>query len=84
MTPQVLAAVLADMKKRHAKLEKELSDPKIYSDRFRCRSLSRERGRLENFFHLYDDWSRALRELSENHELLQTEQDEELRQLISA
>ena len=84
MTPQDLAAVLADMKNRHAELEKELSDPKIYSDRFRCRSLSRERGRLENFFHLYDDWSRALRELEENHELLQTEQDEELRQLISA
>ena len=65
MTPQDLAAVLADMKNRHAELEKQLSDPKIYSDRFRCRSLSRERGRLENFFHLYDDWSRSEEHTSE-------------------
>ena len=76
MTPQDLAGVLAEMKERHAEVEKELSDPKIYSDRLLCRKLSRERGRLEEFFLLYDDWSRALHEASENHEMLQTEQDE--------
>ena len=50
MTPQDLAGVLAEMKERHAEVERQLADPKIYSDRFRCRSLSRERGRLESFF----------------------------------
>ena len=84
MTPQDLSGTLTEMKIRHAELEKRLSDPNIYSDRFQCRTLSRERTRLENFFRLYDGWSRALREQSENHDLLQTEQDEELRQLISA
>ena len=83
MTPQDLAGVLAEMKERHAEVERQLSDPKIYSDRTLCRKLSRERGRLEAFFQLYDDWSRALRELAGNHEMLQTEQDESLRQLIA-
>ena len=84
MTPDDLAGVLAEMKKRHAELNDSLSDPKIYADRFRCRSLSREKGRLEDFFHLYDEWERALRELAENHKMLQTEQDESLRQLIAS
>ena len=84
MTPEDLAGVLAEMKKRHAELNESLSDPKIYADRFRCRSLSREKGRLEDFFRLYDEWSRALRELDENHKMLQTEQDESLRQLIDS
>ena len=84
MTPNDLAGVLADMKKRHAELNESLSDPKIYADRFRCRTLSREKGHLEDFFQLYDEWDRAVRELAENHKLLQTEQDEALRQLIAA
>lgn len=84
MTPQDLAGVLADMKKRHAELNESLSDPKIYADRFRCRTLSREKGHLEVFFQLYEEWDRAVRELAENHKLLQTEQDEALRQLIAA
>ena len=84
MTPQDLSAVLTEMKQRHGELELQLADPKIYSDRLQCRSLSREKGHLEDFFQLYDDWSRALRERAENHELLQTEQDDSLRQLIMA
>ena len=33
MTPQDLSGVLAEMKGRHAEVERQLSDPKIYSDR---------------------------------------------------
>ena len=84
MTPQDLAGMLADMKKRHDELEHQLSDPKIFSDPFHCRVLSREKSRLEEFFSLYENWSHAVRELEENRELLQVEQEEALRQLIAA
>ena len=84
MTPQDLSGVLSEMKKRHIELDSCLADPKIYSDRFQCRALSREKGRLEDFFQLYDRWERSLRELADNHEMLQTEQDETLRQMIAS
>ena len=84
MKPQDLAGVSAEMKVRHDELDRELSDPKIYSDRFRCRALSRERGRLEDFFRLLERWTKALKDLDENHAMLQTEQDPSLRQMIEA
>ena len=84
MTPQDFAGILADMRSRYDELNLRLTDPGIYSDRFQCRVLTSERRRLENFFHLYEKWSRSLREWEENHSLLQTEQDEAMRQMISA
>lgn len=84
MTPDDLNSVLFSMKARYAELEKQLADPQIYADRFRCRVLTRERGHLEDFFRTYDNWTRALRESAENREMLQTEQDETLRQLIES
>ena len=84
MTPDDLNSVLFSMKTRYAELEKQLADPQIYADRFRCRALTRERGHLEDFFRTYDNWTRALRESAENREMLQTEQDETLRQLIES
>ena len=84
MTPQDLAGVLAEMKKRHAELETALADPNVYSDRFRFRTLNRERGQLESFFRLYETWTRSLTELEANGRMLQTERDEALRQLIEA
>ena len=84
MTPDDLNSVLVSMKARYAELEKQLADPQIYADRFRCRTLTRERGHLEDFFRTYDSWTRALRESAENREMLQTEQDETLRQLIES
>ena len=84
MTPQDLAGVLAEMKKRHAELESALADPNVYSDRFRFRTLNRERGQLESFFRLYETWTRSLNELEANSRMLQTERDEALRQLIEA
>ena len=84
MTPDDLNSVLFSMKARYAELERQLADPQIYADRFRCRALTRERGHLEDFFRTYDNWTRALRESAENREMLQTEQDETLRQLIES
>lgn len=84
MTPDDLSSILLSMKARHAELEEQLADPQIYANRFRCRALTRERGHLEDFFRIHDSWTRALRESAENRAMLQTEQDETLRQLIES
>ncbi|OQA82694.1 MAG: Peptide chain release factor 1 [Lentisphaerae bacterium ADurb.Bin242] len=82
MRPEDLALQLERMKERYGEIETRLSDPRIYADPFQCRTLTRERGRLSEFFRLFKEWSDALRESADNREMLQTEQDEGLRRMI--
>ena len=84
MRPEELAVPVEKMKIRLAELETILSDPAVYADRFRSRTLSRERGNLEEFFKMYEDWSKALTELEENRLMLQEEQDLSFCQLIES
>ena len=70
------------MKEHFAELDAKLADPQIYAKQFECRVHSAERQRLGTVFRLYDDWAKALRELRENHELLQTEQDDSFKALL--
>ena len=72
------------MKARYRDIENQLSDPRVYANQFQCRTLTRERGRLSEFFRLHKEWADSLRESTENHELLQSEQDEALRQMIES
>lgn len=82
MSPEDLALQMSRMKEHFAELDAKLADPQIYAKQFECRVLSAERQRLGTVFRLYDDWSKALRELRENHELLQTEQDDSFKALL--
>ena len=82
MTPEDLALQMSRMKERFAELDAQLADPGIYARQYECRVLSAERRRLGELFRLHDDWTKALRELHENRELLQTEQDESFRNLL--
>ena len=78
MSPEDLALQMSRMKEHFAELDAKLADPQIYAKQFECRVLSAERQRLGTVFRLYDDWAKALRELRENHELLQQTPDETL------
>ena len=82
MSPEDLALQMSRMKEHFAELDAKLADPQIYAKQFECRVLSAERQRLGTVFRLYDDWAKALRELRENHELLQTEQDDSFKALL--
>ncbi|MEI3003969.1 MAG: PCRF domain-containing protein [Victivallales bacterium] len=82
MSPEDLALQMSRMKEHFAELDAKLADPQIYAKQFECRVLSAERQRLGTVFRLYDDWAKALRELRENHELLQTEQDDSFKVLL--
>ena len=82
MSPEDLALQMSRMKEHFAELDAKLADPQIYAKQFECRVLSAERQRLGTVFRLYDDWAKALRELRENHELLQTEQDDSFKTIL--
>ena len=82
MIPDDFAQVLSEMQERSVLLEKELSDPKVYADRLRCRTLNMERKCLSQFFSAFENWKNALREREENRLLRAGEQDEELRELL--
>ena len=70
MTPEDLALQMSRMKERFAELDAKLADPGIYARQYECRVLSAERRRLGDLFRLHDDWTKALRELHENRELV--------------
>ena len=82
MTPEDFTQILSEMRERSTLLEKELSDPKIYADRLRFRTLNMERKCLSLFFTAFENWEKALREEEEARQLLANEQEEELRELL--
>ena len=84
MTPTEIAGHIDSLRSRGEEVERELSDPAVYSDQKKCRSLSRELSRLKDLFEIYDKWSKALGELEENRIMLSEEGDEEFQSLISA
>lgn len=84
MTPADLENLTAPMKVRFAELENALADPAVYSHPAKSGALMRERSRLESFFAIYDNWQNVLKQIADNHSLLDTESDPAVRELIES
>ena len=84
MTPTEIAEHIEGLRTRSKEVETELSDPSVYSNQNKCRSLSRELRKLKDLFENFDKWSKALEELEENRTMLSEENDEEFQTLINA
>lgn len=84
MTPTEIAEHIDGLRTRAGEVETELSDPAIYSNQNKCRSLSRELRKLKDLFENFDKWVKALGELDDNRAMLSEESDEEFQSLISA
>ncbi len=84
MKPEEIAPHIDAMKNRFAELEKKLAEPDAYSRPQECKNLSRERQHLQKVFDLYENWTRALREIRENSILIEQEKDEEFLELLQA
>lgn len=82
MKPEDLSSHLASMRIHFAELEARLSDPAVYAKQAECRKLSRERQRLLYIFHAFEAWEKAIHSIHENKQMLQEEQDPELRTMI--
>ncbi len=84
MQPEELEHLISPMRERRSALEKELEQPSVYADPVLSGKLLRERGRLQDFFSVYDRWVTLLRERAEALELLETEHDPELADMVRA
>ena len=83
MKPQEITDHIDALRARAAEVETELSDPSVYSNQNKCRSLSRELRKLKDLFENFDRWTKALSELADNKTMLSEESDEEFQSLIS-
>jgi len=63
-------------------LEKELSDPEIFKDQKKVRSVSSRKKQLEEAVLLYREYKELNNSLDDNKEMLKDEKDEEMRDLL--
>ncbi len=63
-------------------LEKELSNPDIFKDQKKVRSVSSRKKQLEEAVALYREYKQLNNDLNENKEMLKEEKDEEMRELL--
>ena len=84
MTPEEITPYIDKLRARGAELEAKLADPAIYAKTDECRRITQEHRKLETLFADCDAWVKSLKELDENHAMLTSENDPELRELIAA
>ena len=84
MEPEEIKEYIDKLRARGSELETKLADPAIYAKPDDCRRITQEHRKLETLFSDFDAWVRSKKELEENHALLTSESDAELRELISA
>jgi peptide chain release factor 1 len=63
-------------------LEKELSNPEIFKDQKKVRSVSSRKKQLEEAVLLYREYKILNTSLDDNKEMLKEEKDEEMRDLL--
>lgn len=84
MHPSDISKHIESRRDRFEFLEKRLTEPDIFTKQKEYKDVSRERQRLIELLGLYDRWVASLKEHEENKSMLQTEKDEEMKQMIAA
>ncbi len=75
---------LQAIKEKHLDLEQQLADPAAASDQNRFRKLNKEYSDLREIVHAFDRYSLARKQLEESRELLASENDPQMRDLVQA
>lgn len=75
---------LQAIKEKHLDLEQQLADPAAASDQNRFRKLNKEYSDLREIVHALDRYSLARKQLEESRELLASENDPQMRDLVQA
>ena len=83
LKPEDISLHLSNLKKHFKELEKRLTDPGIFSRQQEYREVSKEHQKLAALFKDFDRWVAAIAELNDNRVLLDEEDDEEMRSMIS-
>jgi peptide chain release factor 1 len=74
---------LQQMETRLSQIEKELSDPSVVSDMQKFKSLNKEHSQLVPVVDKYRAWLRAKTDLDDSEELLKTETDASMREMLT-
>ena len=82
MTPADIENHINKLKERGKELENALSAPDVYSDLTNFRRMSQELSKLDSLFTNFDKWQSSLDQLGENQEMLSSENDPEMRELL--
>ena len=83
LKPEDISLHIKRLKDNFKELEKRLSDPGIFSRQKEYREVSKEHQKLSSLFQDYDRWTAAIVELDENRFLLEEEDDEEMKSMVS-
>jgi peptide chain release factor 1 len=73
---------LESVEQRYLKLEEELSNPDILANQKEYQRTTRERAEIAPVVEMYRQYKRLGREIQENQELIEEEDDPEMRELI--
>ncbi|MBQ9502478.1 MAG: peptide chain release factor 1 [Lentisphaeria bacterium] len=84
MVPEDIAGYVEKLKGRFAELERRLGDPGVYSKAGEFKALTQEHRKLATLFGDFDAWVKALKDIRDNHELMASENDPEMRELAAA
>lgn len=75
---------LIETERRLGEIEAELSRPGIAADQNLFKQLNREHSQLAPVVHMYHEYKKSKKGLEDSHELLQSEKDEEMRDMLKA
>ena len=75
---------IKSIEKNYIELGQKLSDPAIIQDYKQFTSLSKKRKSMEETVNVYNEWQEAVQAKEDSEQMLWTEKDEEMKQLIQA
>ncbi len=82
MTPADIENHIEKLKIRAKELETALSAPDVYSDLTNFKRMSQELSKLDSLFNNFEQWTNAIQSMAADQELLTTESDPEMRELL--
>ena len=82
MTPEDIQGHIEKLKVRAKELETSLSAPDVYADLTNFKRMSQELSKLDALFNDFSQWANALQSMKADQELLSSETDAEMRELL--
>ena len=82
MTPEDIQGHIEKLKVRAKELETALSAPDVYADLTNFKRMSQELSKLDALFNDFSQWTNALQSMKADQELLSSETDAEMRELL--
>src|SRR4051812_42783862 len=80
----MIESLVEQIEARHAEVQAQMSDPEVIGDRNRLAAAGREYRTLETAHRLAEQWRRAVDDVAGARELLDEDEDPEVREMLEA